>query len=323
MLRENAGPARPRACGSSPMKSAHFWLGEAVTYEYARDQPGSPRAAPTCSPSASSPRSTRPMTGAPNCRQAIDDCVRLQHRARRRQRASERNEQRAYYACGAVFGLVAEAASRRPFGAFVRRLIDANRADGVLTRAEWLAGARSRCRAIPRSAATSARCSISGARRSRGGDRLALHPRRRPLHAWPERRAEAAMTPFEKRITAQPRRHRRARPCQQCRLGALDPGHGDRALARGRAARPCRRLCLGRDPPRDRLSARRPARRDGDRPDLGRRGAEGRALRPPCRVHSARTARSGSGRGPPGRSSTRRRAGRCACPPEVAAPFLA
>jgi hypothetical protein len=43
--------------------------------------------------------------------------------------ASERNEHRAYYACGALFGLVAEAASHRPFAEFVRRLIAENRAD--------------------------------------------------------------------------------------------------------------------------------------------------------------------------------------------------
>lgn len=50
----------------------------------------------------------------------------------------ERDEHRAYYACGTVFGLVAEASSRRPFSAFVRDLIDRNRADRVVTRAEWL-----------------------------------------------------------------------------------------------------------------------------------------------------------------------------------------
>ena len=53
--------------------------------------------------------------------------------------AQERNQQRAYYACGTVFGLVAEAASRRPFIAFVHDLVEANRADGIVTRAEWLA----------------------------------------------------------------------------------------------------------------------------------------------------------------------------------------
>jgi hypothetical protein len=69
---------------------------------------------------------------------AIADCARLSA-GRGIADAEQRGEHRAYYACGAVFGLVAEGASQRPFERFVRALIDANRADGVLTRAEWLA----------------------------------------------------------------------------------------------------------------------------------------------------------------------------------------
>ena len=40
---------------------------------------------------------------------------------------------------GAVFGLVAEAGSGRSFYKFVRALVEANRADGIVSRAEWLA----------------------------------------------------------------------------------------------------------------------------------------------------------------------------------------
>ena len=53
--------------------------------------------------------------------------------------AAERGETRAYYACGAVFALVAEGASRRPFIDFVKRLVDENRADATVSRADWLA----------------------------------------------------------------------------------------------------------------------------------------------------------------------------------------
>jgi hypothetical protein len=53
--------------------------------------------------------------------------------------ARERGENRAYYACGAVFGLIAESASGRSFFNFVKRIVDANRADGIVSRAEWLA----------------------------------------------------------------------------------------------------------------------------------------------------------------------------------------
>ena len=68
---------------------------------------------------------------------AIADCVKL---TRRHGVASarDRGEHRAYYACGAVFGLVAEAGSGRSFYKFVRQLIDDNRADAMVTRADWL-----------------------------------------------------------------------------------------------------------------------------------------------------------------------------------------
>src|SRR5919106_1036644 len=46
--------------------------------------------------------------------------------------------------------------------------------------------------------------------------------------------------------------------------GPLDPGQGARPLACGGAAGAGRRLCLGRDPPRDRLSEGGRPRRDGD-----------------------------------------------------------
>jgi hypothetical protein len=69
---------------------------------------------------------------------AVADCARLTKRHGVAS-ARDRGEQRTYYACGAVFGLVAEAGSGRSFYKFVRQLIDENRADGVVTRAEWLA----------------------------------------------------------------------------------------------------------------------------------------------------------------------------------------
>ena len=54
-------------------------------------------------------------------------------------RVHQRGERRAFYACGAVFALVAEAASGSSFYRFARQLVDANRADGVISRTEWLA----------------------------------------------------------------------------------------------------------------------------------------------------------------------------------------
>jgi uncharacterized membrane protein YccC len=82
---------------------------------------------------------------------AIADCARLTRR-RGVESARERNEHRAYYACGTVFGLVAEGASGKPFHHFVRALVDAHRDQRIVTRADWLAAldARSRDRTLSR-----------------------------------------------------------------------------------------------------------------------------------------------------------------------------
>lgn len=58
--------------------------------------------------------------------------------------ARRRNDQRAYYACGALFAQVVDDAGRRRgkgFGDFVRGLIETDR-DGQITGAEWLTAAR-------------------------------------------------------------------------------------------------------------------------------------------------------------------------------------
>jgi len=118
-------------------EAAHFWLGQTVRYALARDAWITEGGADLLAIRAI--EATDPAYSARAALQEeIDDCVALSA-GRGVASAAERNEHRAFYACGAVFGLVAEAASRRPFDRFVRALIDANRADGVLTRAEWLA----------------------------------------------------------------------------------------------------------------------------------------------------------------------------------------
>jgi len=118
-------------------EAAHFWLGQTVGYEYARDawitEGGaellSLRAVAELDPS---------FDARKELNQAIEDCIRLTRR-RGVEGARERGEQRAYYACGTTFGLVAEAGSGRSFYKFVRQLVDASRADGVVSRADWLA----------------------------------------------------------------------------------------------------------------------------------------------------------------------------------------
>lgn len=118
-------------------ESAHFWLGNTVRYEFSRDAWITEGGADLLAF-----RTVAAVDPAYNARnalnQAIADCAELS-RGHGISSAQERNQQRAYYACGTVFGLVAEAASRRPFIAFVHDLIEANRADGIVTRAEWLA----------------------------------------------------------------------------------------------------------------------------------------------------------------------------------------
>jgi hypothetical protein len=118
-------------------ESAHFWLGQAVHYDTARQswitEGGADLLAIRTVPQVDPAYDWR---GA--LQKEVDDCAALSA-GRGIASALERNEYRAYYACGAVFALVAEAASRRPFVAFVRRLIQANRADATVTRADWLA----------------------------------------------------------------------------------------------------------------------------------------------------------------------------------------
>jgi hypothetical protein len=143
MAYEGAGVARetPVARGNGlwfiAHESAHFWLGNAVTYQYARDAwitEGGADLLAFRTVAAIDPGYD--WRGALN--ESIRDCV-SRSAGQGVAGAGERGEQRTYYACGAVFGLVAEASSHRPFIAFVRGLIDDNRADGTVSRAEWLA----------------------------------------------------------------------------------------------------------------------------------------------------------------------------------------
>ena len=122
-------------------ETAHFWLGQTVRYEYAREawiteggaDPMAIRALAAVDPTYD-PRDQ--LQGE------VNDCITLAAGGSLAN-AGTRGEHRAYYACGAVFALAAEAAQRRHDGGdwfdFLRPLLDSNRDDGVLTRAEWLA----------------------------------------------------------------------------------------------------------------------------------------------------------------------------------------
>ena len=120
-------------------ESAHFWLGQIVRYERARDgwitEGGADLMAIRMMATVDADYDARA-----ELQKAIDDCIGLADDPVIE--AAERGEHRALYACGAVFAMVAEGAQRRATGGdwfdFLRPLIDANRADGVLTRDEWL-----------------------------------------------------------------------------------------------------------------------------------------------------------------------------------------
>lgn len=120
-------------------ESAHFWLGQTITYASPREAWITEGGSDLLSIRAAAALDT---ANAPTSalQDLADDCVKLAA-GKPISSAGERNEQRAYYACGAMFGLAAEAAAKRAGGdffSFWRILIDANRADGIVTQDEWL-----------------------------------------------------------------------------------------------------------------------------------------------------------------------------------------
>lgn len=120
-------------------ESAHFWLGQTVRYERARDAWITEGGADLMAIRALKAIDPHYDERA-ELQKEVDDCIRLAGEPVAE--AAERGEHRALYACGAVFALVAEGAQRRVAGGdwfdFLRPLIDASREDGVLTRGEWL-----------------------------------------------------------------------------------------------------------------------------------------------------------------------------------------
>ena len=135
-LLQTTASARQQTLWFIAHEAAHFWLGETVRYDTPLDswitEGGADllafRAVAAVDPSYNA------RDGLQN---AIEECARLSA-GRGVSRANERNEYRAYYSCGAIFALVAETVSGRPFDVFVRSLIDANRRDRIVTRQEWL-----------------------------------------------------------------------------------------------------------------------------------------------------------------------------------------
>lgn len=114
-------------------EASHFWLGQTVRYKTQHDswilEGGAEvlamRTVEKLQPGFSAKKKINEALR--ECAEFADEPVAT---------ALERDEHRAYYACGAVFALVAEKVNGDFYG-FVSELIDANRTDRELTAAEW------------------------------------------------------------------------------------------------------------------------------------------------------------------------------------------
>jgi hypothetical protein len=116
-------------------EAAHFWLGQSVRYSTPLDSWILEGGADLLATRTVAKLDTR-FDPKAKLNELIRECVPLADQPIAT--ALERNEHRAYYACGAVFALVAEKASGGDFYGFTRKLVDANRTDRELTAAEWL-----------------------------------------------------------------------------------------------------------------------------------------------------------------------------------------
>lgn len=124
-------------------ESAHFWLGQTVVYERQSESWIMEGGADLLAI-----RGTRALVpdydASAYLQREMDECLKLVTAGKALGRAGERGENRAYYACGALLGLAAEGVMRKrdpsaDFFAFVHGLLDANRADGKVSTADWLA----------------------------------------------------------------------------------------------------------------------------------------------------------------------------------------
>jgi hypothetical protein len=148
MIFEGVGVLQERAELSSYARwfvaheAAHFWLGQAVGYSHSREAwitEGGADLLAIRLVQAVDPA----FDWKAKLSESIGDCATLS-KGRGIELAAERGEHRAHYACGALFGLLVEQRSGRPFFGFVRALIDAHRNKRVVSRADWLAAAAQR-----------------------------------------------------------------------------------------------------------------------------------------------------------------------------------
>ena len=118
-------------------ESAHFWLGQAVRYSSPAESWITEGGADLLAfrAIAAANRDYDLKARLTRARQECEPFLRNGGIASAYERP---DDFRAYYACGVIIALAAERANGGNFAGFVRQLIDHNRDDGVITRAEWL-----------------------------------------------------------------------------------------------------------------------------------------------------------------------------------------
>jgi hypothetical protein len=124
-------------------ETAHFWIGETVRYDDPREgwiTEGSADLLAIRAIQALVPD----YDADAELQNEMTNCLKFNGAGKPLSTAESRGEEKAQYACGALLSLVAEAASKRrdqnaDAFTFLRGLIDANRQDGIVTEADWLA----------------------------------------------------------------------------------------------------------------------------------------------------------------------------------------
>src|SRR4030095_9048957 len=107
-------------------EASHFWLGQSVRYTTQFDSwimEGGADLLAMRTVQQLDPR----FNGSKKINESLVDCLKLAGRPVAT--ALERDEYRAYYACGGIFALVAEKANGGDFYDFTRKLIAANQGD--------------------------------------------------------------------------------------------------------------------------------------------------------------------------------------------------
>ena len=119
-------------------EAAHFWLGQTVGYEYARDAWITEGGAELLAFRAVAEVDPEYDPRIPLNR-AIEDCIGLTRRPRRGERAASAANSAPTTPAARCSRWWPKPRPARSFYKFARRLVDTNRADGVVSRAEWLA----------------------------------------------------------------------------------------------------------------------------------------------------------------------------------------